>query len=209
MQLLSSLVVSRICACPEPIKPLNTSGAARRCLGDKVWAPTCRRRRALPAQALAQGLLLPHALARLPSEPLRHSPMGLRTRPRPRPCSPGPTSQRPLPPLCLPEAPCSNSRSGPSSGLNSWLMATPCSLVTSETMIVDLRRSSMCTDCHSPGTQAGESSPLPLPLPVSHEQAAPAQRRRTPPNRDLTPRACSLERVQKPCHPRSRSTTLA
>lgn len=80
MQLLSSLVVSRICACPEPIKPLNTSGAARRCLGDKVWAPTCRRRRALPAQALAQGLLLPHALARLPSEPLRHSPMGLRTR---------------------------------------------------------------------------------------------------------------------------------
>ena len=40
---------------------------------------------------------------------------------------------------------------GGSSGLNSWLMATSCSLVTSETMTVDLRRSSMCTECHSPG----------------------------------------------------------
>lgn len=43
-----------------------------------------------------------------------------------------------------------DSRSGLSAGLNSWLMVTFCSLVTSEAMIVDLRRSSMCTDRHSP-----------------------------------------------------------
>lgn len=45
--------------------------------------------------------------------------------------------------------PC-DSRSRLSAGLNSWLMVTFCSLVTSEAMIVDLRRSSMCTDRHSP-----------------------------------------------------------
>lgn len=44
-----------------------------------------------------------------------------------------------------------DSRSGLAAGLNSWLMVTFCSLVTSEAMIVDLRRSSMCTDRHSPG----------------------------------------------------------
>uniref|UniRef100_A0A4X1UJ27 Uncharacterized protein n=1 Tax=Sus scrofa TaxID=9823 RepID=A0A4X1UJ27_PIG len=82
---------------------------------------------------------------------LERSISALESAPSPQPAQGLP---RPLPPLCLPEAPCSDSRSGPSSGLNSWLMATPCSLVTSETMIVDLRRSSMCTDCHSPGTQA-------------------------------------------------------
>jgi hypothetical protein len=59
------------------------------------------------------------------------------------------------PPACLsphgvPKLPPLHSHSGLSSGLNSWLMVTLCSLVTSEAMTVDLRRSSMCTDRHSP-----------------------------------------------------------
>lgn len=37
-----------------------------------------------------------------------------------------------------------------SPGLNSWLIVTFCSLVTSEAMTVDLWRSSICTDLHSP-----------------------------------------------------------
>uniref|UniRef100_A0A2R9BNR4 Uncharacterized protein n=1 Tax=Pan paniscus TaxID=9597 RepID=A0A2R9BNR4_PANPA len=55
-----------------------------------------------------------------------------------------------LPPPAPPGAPPRDSRSGKSPGANSWLMVTCCSLVTSETMRVDLRRSSMWTDCHSP-----------------------------------------------------------
>uniref|UniRef100_A0A2K5NMV0 Uncharacterized protein n=1 Tax=Cercocebus atys TaxID=9531 RepID=A0A2K5NMV0_CERAT len=55
-----------------------------------------------------------------------------------------------LPPPAPPEAPPHDSHSGKSPGANSWLMVTLCSLVISETMRVDLRRSSMWTDCHSP-----------------------------------------------------------
>uniref|UniRef100_A0A2I3GT49 Uncharacterized protein n=1 Tax=Nomascus leucogenys TaxID=61853 RepID=A0A2I3GT49_NOMLE len=50
-----------------------------------------------------------------------------------------------LPPPAPPEAPPHDSHSGKSPGVNSWLMVTFCSLVTSEVMRVDLRRSSMDT----------------------------------------------------------------
>uniref|UniRef100_A0A8V1AHC5 Uncharacterized protein n=1 Tax=Gallus gallus TaxID=9031 RepID=A0A8V1AHC5_CHICK len=57
-------------------------------------------------------------------------------------CAPGPTLQHPLPPvspLTLPE-----------SSQSIWLMVRFCSTDISEIISLDLRRSSMCTDCHRP-----------------------------------------------------------
>uniref|UniRef100_A0A2K6QRQ8 Uncharacterized protein n=1 Tax=Rhinopithecus roxellana TaxID=61622 RepID=A0A2K6QRQ8_RHIRO len=65
-----------------------------------------------------------------------------------------------LPPPASPEAPPLDSHSGKSPGANSWLMVTLCSLVISETMRVDLRRSSMWTDCHSPVKSEATHNPL-------------------------------------------------
>lgn len=84
----------------------------------------------------------------------RHS-MGMRARPDPH----GTTAHLPAPPhpwlpllpfYLHPQRLPPDLHSGFSSALKSWLMATSCNLVTSETMTMDFRRSSMCTDCHSP-----------------------------------------------------------
>lgn len=79
-----------------------------------------------------------------------------------------PAPLHPWPPLLLsylhPQRLFADLHSGFSSGLKSWLMATSCNLVTSETMTVDFRRSSMCTDCHSPvGGKSHLESPHAFP----------------------------------------------
>uniref|UniRef100_A0A452IRY3 Uncharacterized protein n=1 Tax=Gopherus agassizii TaxID=38772 RepID=A0A452IRY3_9SAUR len=43
-------------------------------------------------------------------------------------------------------------------GQNSWLIVRFLRAVTSETMSLDLRRSSRCTDCHSPGNKERDIS---------------------------------------------------
>lgn len=76
---------------------------------------------------------------------------------------------RGLPRLACPSAPDTASRHVPRVsrdvhwGSNSWLMVTPCSCVTSATMVVDLRRSSMCTDRHSPAEAKPPVSARPEP----------------------------------------------
>uniref|UniRef100_A0A663M852 Uncharacterized protein n=1 Tax=Athene cunicularia TaxID=194338 RepID=A0A663M852_ATHCN len=61
----------------------------------------------------------------------------------------------PSPGLHLPSSPLAQpARSSPlvlpESSQNIWLMVRFCRAVTSEIMSLDLRRSSICTDCHSP-----------------------------------------------------------
>lgn len=50
----------------------------------------------------------------------------------------------------LPQPACSSPLVLPESSQNIWLMVTFCRAVISEIMSLDLRRSSMCTDCQSP-----------------------------------------------------------
>uniref|UniRef100_A0A8D2NRB6 Uncharacterized protein n=1 Tax=Zosterops lateralis melanops TaxID=1220523 RepID=A0A8D2NRB6_ZOSLA len=71
-----------------------------------------------------------------------------------------------------PQLPLSPAHSSPVPSLgcseNTWLMVRFCRAVRSEIMSLDLRRSSMCTDCHSP---AGESTHFNLGYGLSEMQS--------------------------------------
>uniref|UniRef100_A0A7M4FMP0 Uncharacterized protein n=1 Tax=Crocodylus porosus TaxID=8502 RepID=A0A7M4FMP0_CROPO len=83
-----------------------------------------------------------------------------------------------LPPP-LPLAPAHLLRSDSSvSSRKSWLMVKFLRAVTSETMSLDLRRSSMCTDCHSPsnreqGISCPRASKISRPRPSNKQGWAP------------------------------------
>lgn len=103
------------------------------------------------SRARGAAALLARPVAALPSPPGRHA------------CCP-------VSPQTLPGDVHAESQSGS----NSWLMVTSCSLVTSDTMTVDLRRSSMCTDRHSPA--GSETTDCPRALSGAHVR----QSRHTP-----------------------------
>uniref|UniRef100_A0A8B9G480 Uncharacterized protein n=1 Tax=Amazona collaria TaxID=241587 RepID=A0A8B9G480_9PSIT len=75
------------------------------------------------------------------------------------------TTSPPLPAGTSPPWLAQPARSSPlvllKSSQNSWLMVRFCRAVISETMSLDLRRSSICTDCHSPKDKEEKSHFVP------------------------------------------------
>uniref|UniRef100_A0A8C0ZH19 Uncharacterized protein n=1 Tax=Cyanistes caeruleus TaxID=156563 RepID=A0A8C0ZH19_CYACU len=82
---------------------------------------------------------------------------------QPSPAQPSPPAHPPGLGAQLPLSPAHSSPlASPGSSENTWLMVRFCRAVKSEIMSLDLRRSSMCTDCHSPtGREHGIASRWP------------------------------------------------